>query len=199
MNYKFTLAAMALSLATALSASAQENKFEAGASITGNFLRQSSGNSMSRETGDRAGVGANFRYWFTGRQGLEVSWSSTSLFNNYTTPDSAGGFRTRMNEATASYVLRLPTWSSKIQPFVLAGAGALTFTPNGTPAGFASTVAKPTFVYGGGIDAYVTKKLGLRAQYKGFVLADPSFGIANFGTDTTAHMAQPSLGVFWRF
>ncbi len=176
---------------------AQENKFELGAAVTGNFTKSTTGNGVTRSADDRAGVGANFRYWFTGRQGMEVSWSYTNLFNRYTTGANAFAFKTHTNEATAAYVLRLPTWSKHVQPFLLAGGGALTFSPSGDVFG-ADTVAKATFTYGGGVDAYLTKKLGFRAQYKGFVFGSPD-GLPGYATSTSTHMAQPSAGLFWRF
>ena len=196
MQHRFLATTLFVSLAATLSA--QETRFEIGAAATGNFMRQTTGNSISHDAGDRAGVGANFRYWLTGRQGVEVSWSYSNLFNSVSPANLGGAFKTHTNEATASYVLRLPTWSSRLQPFVMAGGGALIFSPGGNSFG-ATTIAKPTFTYGGGIDAYITKKIGFRAQYKGFVLGAPDGGINNFSTGATSHIAQPSAGVFWRF
>lgn len=187
----------ALGVCLSAGAFAQENRFELGASATGNFMRSTTGNGLRQSTDDRAGVGANFRFWLTGRQGLEVSWSTSNLFQRFDRGSQPYAFKTYMNEATAAYVLRLPTWSSRFQPFVMGGGGALVFSPNGNS--LATTYAKPTLTYGGGIDAYLTKKIGFRAQYKGFVLDAPNGGISDFNTNKVAHMAQPSAGVFWRF
>jgi hypothetical protein len=196
MKHRSLTAALLVCLAATVSA--QENRFEIGASAAGNFMRRTLGNDTYHDAKDRAGVGANFRYWLTGRQGVEISWSYANLFHTYDALGRGGAFKTHTNEATASYVLRLPTWSSRIQPFVMAGGGALVFSPGGNGIG-ASTIAKPTFTYGGGIDAYLTKKIGLRAQYKGFVLGVPNGGLSDLSTGATTHMAQPSAGVFWRF
>jgi hypothetical protein len=187
---------IAICLGTALFA--QENRFEIGAAATGNFMRSLNGNGVSHGVDDRAGVGASFRYWLTGRQGVDISWSYSNPFHSYNSRTAGGAFRMGMNEATASYVYRLPTFSKRLQPFALAGVGALVFNPDGSVVG-TSTVAKAAFVYGGGLDAYLSRHIGLRMQYKGFVLGDPNAGTAALATSRTNHIAQPSAGLFWRF
>ncbi|WP_031499519.1 outer membrane beta-barrel protein [Bryobacter aggregatus] len=186
---------------------AQEKKFEIGASVTGNFLRTVNGFDTDHSVKNSLGVGANFRTYFSKRHGLDISWSYSNPAHTYfspsvgSTPAVGVTHKTWTNEATTSYVFKLRSSESRIQPFLLAGGGALLFTPNGlhSTVGSVGTTAKLTGVYGGGIDAYLSSRIGLRAQYKGFVYNDPANAVIHRSTQKLGHMAQPSLGLFWRF
>jgi opacity protein-like surface antigen len=90
----------------------------------------------------------------------------------------------------------------RLNPYVLAGAGALVFDPTGNFGGFvtgASNQARAAFVYGGGADYYLTRHLALRVEYRGFVYDRPDFGLAALHSGSTTHTAQPSAGIVVRF
>lgn len=203
MNKRFLTATLGVCLFASVPSWAQEIRMELGVSATGNFLKSSSGNALQQSGENSAGIGASYRYWFSKRQGLDVSWSWANQDQRFSGSSVGGRIGTNLNEATASYVLRLPTWSSKIQPFAFAGGGALMFSPRGNSflsnSIAADTQAKAAFTYGGGVDAYLTRHIGLRAQYKGFVMGSPDFGASLLRTSATSHLAQPSAGLFWRF
>jgi opacity protein-like surface antigen len=55
-------------------------------------------------------------------------------------------------------------------------------------------------VYGGGVDLNFSKKVFLRAEYRGFVYNSPTFDLAQAqGTDRISHRAEPSIGFGYRF
>jgi opacity protein-like surface antigen len=98
-------------------------------------------------------------------------------------------------------VVTLPG-TSRINPYVLAGSGALIFDPTGNPGQSVTGAlrdAKAAFVYGGGADFPIMKHLALRAEYRGYVYNRPDFQLAALNSHVTAHTAQPSAGLVYRF
>jgi len=82
----------------------------------------------------------------------------------------------------------------------------LRFYPNQTSInGFAVTLypatqTKPTFVYGGGVDYNVfTQHVALRLQYRGLLYKAPDYKFPGFFTGDSGHMAEPSIGVVFKF
>jgi outer membrane autotransporter protein len=100
-------------------------------------------------------------------------------------------------------VLNLPSRaSSRLNPYVLAGGGALIFNPTGnqfnTLSG-AQAQAKGAFVYGAGVNYAIRKRLALRGEYRGLVYGTPDFGFGALKTNSITHTAVPSVGLTFRF
>jgi opacity protein-like surface antigen len=113
----------------------------------------------------------------------------------YQTPFASVGVNAHTHEATAAYVFRYPL--KKLTPFVLAGVGGLVFDPKDVPA--ANIQARPAFVYGGGADFNITKRVFFRAGYRGLVYNTPNFDIPALNVDRTTHRAEPFGGIGFRF
>jgi opacity protein-like surface antigen len=145
-----------------------------------------------------------FRARFNRTHGIEVTGSRTD--NSQIASLGPNDFRVqaRITEFTGAYVLS-PFHFQKIEPFLLAGAGALRFTPgnqyiNGNLSPFgASQQTSLAFVYGGGVDYRVWKRLGVRLQYRGLIYKAPTFHVAQFITGGNGHMAEPSIGIVFNF
>ena len=83
-------------------------------------------------------------------------------------------------------------------PFVEAGVGSLVFQPTDDPT--IGTQVRAAFVYGGGADFNLTRRIFLRAEYRGLVYNSPTFGLASAqGADRVTHRAEPSIGFGYRF
>lgn len=64
----------------------------------------------------------------------------------------------------------------------------------------ASTQARAAFVYGAGADINMSKRLFMRAEYRGLVYNSPTFGLPGLaGTDRVTHKAEPTVGIGFRF
>ena len=64
----------------------------------------------------------------------------------------------------------------------------------------ASTQARAAFVYGGGADFNITKRVFVRAEYRGLVYNSPTFDLTPaLGADRVTHRAEPSIGFGYRF
>ena len=106
-----------------------------------------------------------------------------------------------IHQFTGEAVVKLPTFA-RLQPYALAGAGALVFDPTGNAGGSfagATLETKPAFVYGVGAQYALTRHLSLRAEYRGLVYKAPSFNLAGLNTDSWTQIAQPSAGIVFRF
>jgi opacity protein-like surface antigen len=71
--------------------------------------------------------------------------------------------------------VKLPGFA-RLQPYALAGGGALVFDPTGNAGGNfagATTETRGAFVYGAGADYAFTRHISLRAEYRGYVYKAP--------------------------
>jgi len=186
-----------------LAAMAQENRSEISVQGAGFFTRDTTGNGTAYSTTETGGVLATYRYhlnhWISaeGVYGYDLNSQKYLL--------SSGGFRIQsgIHQATGGLVVNLPSRaSSRFNPYLLAGGGALVFEPRGNVANSVSgaqTQAKGTFVYGVGVNYAIRKRLSLRAEYRGLVYGTPDFGFSAFKTNSITHTAQPSVGLAFRF
>ena len=85
-------------------------------------------------------------------------------------------------------------------PFVQAGIGGLIFSPRNSVVPLADTQGRVAFLYGGGADVNISKRIFVRAAYRGLVFNSPTFDIpANLGADRTTHQAEPTIGLGFKF
>jgi hypothetical protein len=197
-----------IAVALACIASAQEqNRFDFSINGAGVFSKTSSSNSGSitdTPTKSVAFIGT-FRYHVSPKNALEVNLGHTRNSQIFSAlPDS---FRviSGITEFTGAYVFS-PFSSRKFQPFLLAGGGALRFSPGNTyidtfPATFgAASQTSLAFLYGAGVDHRIWRILALRLQYRGLLYKAPDFRVPSLlFTGAKGHMAEPSVGIVFKF
>jgi outer membrane immunogenic protein len=181
----------------AMPALAQEGgRSEATVQAFGSFVKGTTYNGVRQDATNSGGVLASYRYFFANDHGVEVNYGYSLNTQNFGFITGPLGVKSNQHEVTAAYVYRHRVGS--IAPFVEAGVGAVVFDPSDAPG--ASTQARAAFVYGGGADFNVTKRLFLRAEYRGLVYNSPTFDLAPVvGTDRVTHRAEPSVGFGYRF
>ncbi len=109
-----------------------------------------------------------------------------------------------VTEISGAYVFS-PFHFQKIEPFLLAGGGALRFTPgnqfiDGNPSSFgAARQTSMAFLYGGGLDYRLWKRLSLRLQYRGLIYKEPTLPPDAISYWSQGHMAEPSAGIVLNF
>ena len=192
-------------LVSASGAMAQEGRgrwHEIGVQGTGFLTKDSTGNGINQHATDTGGFLLSYRYHFNRWLAADASYGyARNTQQNFASP---GPFSVQANvhQATGALVVTVPRRVFKLNPYVLAGAGALVFDPTGSVGGFvfgAQAQTRPAFVYGGGVDYDLAKHLSLRAEYRGFVYERPDFGLDALHSGATAHTAQPSAGLVFRF
>jgi outer membrane immunogenic protein len=180
-----------------LPAFAQEaGRSEVSVQALGSFVKTTTDNGVQQSATDSGGVLANYRFFFTNDNGVEVNYGYSLNTQTYGLPSGLLGIKAHQDEVTAAYVYRHPL--RHFTPFAEAGAGGLIFDPKDAPG--ASTQTRAAFVYGGGADFNMTKRIFLRAEYRGLVYNSPTFDLSETsGTDRVTHRAEPSVGFGYRF
>lgn len=162
---------------------------------------------------------AGYRYHFSPLFAVEGDYGFMRNTQNFLDPlnITGTGVQTNVHELTGAAVLG-PSGNHRFRPYVLAGGGALFFRPTnsaindllgvGNSLGISVNQTRPTFLYGGGLDIGLTRYMALRAEYRGFVFKAPGLDIPGLSNipilgDLTSssftHMAQPAVGLVWRF
>src|ERR1700676_2963725 len=200
MFWKAVMAAILGILVNASGAMAQEGRWqEIGVQGTGFFTKDSSGNGINQHATDTGGFLVSYRYHFNRWLAADASYGYAR--NTQQNFGSSGpiGVPANVHQATGALVITAPRRVFKLHPYALAGAGALVFEPNAGGFVSAQRQAKAAFVYGGGVDYDLRKHFTLRAEYRGFVYERPDFGLDALHSGATAHTAQPSAGIVFRF
>ena len=191
--------------ATATVAYAQEDyRNDVTFSATGSFQRTVSGNGITQSSGEAPGVLFTYRYLLTDRQALELNYGFSRANEQFATSTSSGteaSVSSNVSEANLSYVALFGV-HHRLRPFLSAGLGALVFSPvnsltvNGVSG---SSFATPDFVYGGGVELALGRRMGLRLGYRGHLFQTPDFSVAALATGAVSHIAEPFGGLSFHF
>jgi opacity protein-like surface antigen len=205
---KKALSAVALACLCVSFAAAQEDVGHFDVSFSwGAVFNKTSSSASSGVTVSPTNSGlflGTFRFRFNRMTGIEINGARTDNSQIFILGANDYRAQTTITEITGAYVLS-PFHFEKIEPFLLAGGGALRFYPsnqyingNASPFGAAQQTSM-AFLYGGGLDYRVWKRLGLRLQYRGLIYKEPNFHVTQFFTGTKGHMAEPSIGIVVNF
>jgi opacity protein-like surface antigen len=189
-----------LSIATmavpAFSQSEGTEKNEVSVQAFGSFLKSTTDNGIQNSATNSGGVLGTYRYFFDAHNGVEANYGYSLNTQNYGLTGGPLGVKSYSHEASAAYVFRVPM--RKFTPFVLAGVGGLVFDPKDFAG--ANTQARAAFVYGGGADFNLSRRIFVRAEYRGLVYNSPTYDLpALAGVDRVTHRAEPSVGFGYRF
>jgi opacity protein-like surface antigen len=181
----------------ALPAFSQEGgRSEATVQAFGSFVKSTTNNGVQQDATNSGGVLASYRFFFSNSHGVEVNYGYSLNTQIYGLATGPLGVKSNQHEVTAAYVYRHPL--RHFTPFVEAGVGGLVFAPKDAPD--ISSQARAAFVYGGGADFNVTKRVFVRAEYRGLVYNSPTFDLTPLsGVDRVTHRAEPSIGFGYRF
>lgn len=199
----------------AASAFAQDLRSEVSVQGTANFTKSTNDLFSPYSATRSGGFLAGYRYHLTPWFAVEGDYAYTRNTQNFFDPLTFGqGVQTNVHELTGAAVLTA-NGRGKVRPYFLAGGGEVLFRPTntlsnsllgiGNSLGFSSNQSKPAFLYGGGVDFDLTRFMALRAEYRGLVFDAPGFQVPGLGflggltTPGLTHLAQPSVGLVWRF
>jgi outer membrane immunogenic protein len=195
-------------LALTLVAVAQDdNRLDFAISGAGVFSKSTSstGGAVTNTPTKSVAFIGSVRYHFRPKHALEVNFGHTSNSQIFSLPPNSYRVLSSITEITADYVFSSRP-VRKFQPFVFAGGGGLRFGPGNTFIDtFPATIdvkgqTAIAFLYGGGGDYPVWRRLSVRLQYRGLLFKEPDFQVPSlFFTGARGHMAEPSAGIVFKF
>lgn len=144
------------------------------------------------------------RYHFSHLQAVEVNLSHMNTAEIFSRPPDTYKITGGVFEYSVAYVLT-PFHDHRLQPFLLAGGGGLRWNVGNQyidqvqvniGAYYQKSLA---FLYGGGVDYPLWRRLALRVQYRGLVYRAPNFTISNLFISGKDHIAEPAAGLVFHF
>jgi outer membrane immunogenic protein len=167
---------------------------------TGLVGKSTNGNASTYDTTKSGGFLLGYSYQFSPWAGVEGNYGYTRNTQNFSAPSGTSSLQANVHEVTGSFVAHIPSSVHGVRPYALAGGGALVFDP--TTKYFVAGSQSQTrgaFVYGAGVNFDVAHNFGIRAEYRGLVYKTPDFTIGSLNLNKFTHLAQPSVGFFYRF
>src|SRR5580704_18682896 len=149
-KYSITRAAVVVRILAfvSITAVAQENRSEISIQGTGFFTKDADGNGIRQHATDTGGFLIGYRYSFNRWLAAEANYGydrNTQIYFGGT----GARVESNIHQITGTAVVKLPSFA-RLQPYALAGGGALVFDPTGNAgsnfAG-ATTETRGAFVY----------------------------------------------------
>ena len=164
------------------------------------ITKGSTTDSESHNATQSGGLLVGYSYQFNNWAGVEGNYGYTRNTQNFLgTTFGQSSVRADMHEVLGSFVFHIPVHVANVRPYALAGGGALIFDPVDTFGNGIDRQTRGTFAYGGGVDLAVLHNFGVRAEYRGLVYKVPDFKVNSMNLDKFTHLAQPSVGFYFRF
>lgn len=190
-------------LSFTLPALAQDSHSEASLNLAGFFSKEASANGVTDHASSEGGLLANYRFRFNRWSAAEANYSFTRINQIYTyaNDSSSSSVQAKVHEVSLAYVFTFgKPAGAKFRPFAEAGIGGLFFVPISSSS-FAEATTQDRFapIYGGGVDVGLSKHLSFRVGYQGSLYRAPDFSIAAQVTNKRTHLAEPYLGLSYRF
>lgn len=186
---------------------AQDLKSEVSIQGTANITKNSDNLDIPQEATRSGGFLEGYRYHLSPWFAIQGDYGYLRNTQEYFDPlFGETDIQSNIHQLTGEAVITAPS-HSKVRPYGLAGVGALFFRPTnslnnaffGVGNNTDNNQTKAAFVYGGGVDFDLTRFVVLRAEYRGLVYKIPDFQIPGLASDAFTHLAQPSVGLVWRF
>lgn len=207
MRSKSVLSAVAFIFLFIASGFAQDFKSEFSVQGTANLPKNSTNIDIPHDATKSGGFLVGYRYHLNRWFALQGDYGYTRDTQKYFDPFfGETDIQANIHQLTGEAVISAPS-SSRVRPYGLAGIGGLFFRPTnslsnnfiGVGQGSGNNQTKPAFVYGGGVDFDISKYLAFRAEYRGLLFKIPDFQLPGLASDNFTHIAQPSIGLVWRF
>jgi outer membrane immunogenic protein len=202
----FLFMTSALFMRSAMAQDSQYLKSEFSVQGTANLPRNNDSLDIPHHATKSGGFMLGYRYhlnpWFAVQGDYGYTRDTQKYFDPFL---GETDIQSNIHQLTGEAVITAPS-QSRVRPYGLAGIGGLFFRPTDSLSNSFAGVGngtgnqtKAAFVYGGGVDFDLSRYVALRVEYRGFLYKIPDFQIPGLATDNFTHLAQPSVGLVWRF
>jgi outer membrane immunogenic protein len=186
----------------AASGYAQESRQDVSVSGMGVFAPQVNGNAVQLNSTSTVGFLGSYRYMLTPHSALELNYSYAQNSYAYRTSFLPNGrVHARQQEITGAYVYNFRSFHN-FNPFAEVGVGALIFTPIRDSATNLFDTKQNTNIgalFGAGVAYELSPSFDIRAEYRGFVVKSPDFGLTDFKTNRYEVVSMPAIGIAYHF
>jgi opacity protein-like surface antigen len=204
--FKRAAVAVAALCVLSISALAQDGGWEFSVSGGDVITKQAEGNGVTQTATQSAFWLANLRRRIAPRFGVEVNFARNHNSQKYDTGSYNYRIQDQISEFSGALVFS-PYSTARLETFVLAGGGVLYFSPNtvtinDNPVAIqTSRQGRGAVLYGAGVDYHLFYRFALRLQYRGLFYSPPDFKaqVTPLFTGARGHMAEPSVGIVFRF
>lgn len=200
---KAIVPAVSVVLLLSFAATAQEARSEFSLQGAGFFASSVSGNGTAYSATESGGLISTYRYHLSHWVSAEASYGYSLDTQKYQVSSEAFRIQSGIHQFTAAFVVNLPSRAhSRVTPYFLMGGGIMLFAPTGdqfNSLSNAQSQAKGAFLYGLGMNYAITKRVALRAEYRGLVYAPPNFSFGALTANAVTQTAEPSIGISFRF
>lgn len=201
-----TIAVFTAMVFTSIALAQEPSKHEISVQGTGFFTSDTTGRGINQHTTNSGGLLISYRHLINKWLATDGSYGYTrNTFQNFAFFNpNLNDVQTNVNQFTGALVFT-PWSAGAIKPFAIAGAGILNFDPvtnhiQGGDFGIRlDGQYKGAFVYGAGTDINISDRFAFRLEYRGLVYGRPDFGQDSLNSRRTAHSAQPSAGIVFKF
>lgn len=203
---KAGLAILGLMVCVSIASAQEDVRVVVSLNAGGVFTKHiSSTNGVVRDQPTKSlAVFGTIQYHLTRMHSVELNIGHSNNSQIFSVAPDTYRVNTAITEFSGAYVFT-PFSTKKWSPFLLSGLGGLRFTPGNTYIdGFQSQfgAVKQTplaFLYGAGTDYHVWRAFSVRLQYRGFIYRMPDFKVPTLFTGSRGHMAEPSVGIAFKF
>lgn len=198
--FGFVAAIIVLSASTTTALAQVELPSQVSIQGTALVTKSTKDQTPSNDVKKTGGLLVGYSYQFHKYLGVEANYGYTLNRQNYTALTGRHSLETDFHEMTGALVAHIPVNARHVRPYALAGGGALVFNPTQQVGVIAAqSQTRGAFVYGGGANIDITNNFGVRAEYRGLLYKVPDFTVSTLDPDKFTHLAQPSVGFFFRF
>jgi opacity protein-like surface antigen len=158
------------------------------------------GQTVTNNTTRGDGIRLGYTYLFNKLVGLDAGLETSSYTHNFSGDIDSAFVESSLREYTGNFIFRIPVHLSRFHPYVLAGAGAMEFSPtdNSNNAAGADSQFRSALTYGGGADFDISRRVGIRAEYRGATFKAPDFDVPELAMNSETHISHPSIGIYFK-
>jgi opacity protein-like surface antigen len=174
---------------------------QAGVQFAAVMPHDSSGSGISDHANKAGGIAATYTFHIDKWMAAGFDYGQTRFTNNFSGSFGSASVQSNVRQVELDFLVHIPDGLKRVHAFGVAGVGLFHFSPTDNVNNFAgvSSRTRNAGVFGAGADIDVSKRFGIRADYRIARYKVPDFNLASLDLKQDAHFAQPSIGVFYRF
>jgi len=174
---------------------------QAGVQFAAVLPHDSSGKGITDHSNKSGGIQADYTFHIDKWIAASFEYGGTRFTNNFSGPFGSASVQADVKKAELDFLLHIPDHLKRVHAFAVTGVGLFRFSPTSNVNNFvgASPRMRNAGIFGGGADVDISKRIGVRADYRIARYKVPDFNLASLDLKQDGHFSQPSIGVFYRF